>query len=334
MNQPAVHAVSLLQFAPFLAKRDIDVLGFFSRRGFSPNVFQRHEDWLPRDFCFGLANALVEETGDPFAGALLGDQIPVLRFGELGERLARTETVLTCCTTAVRNLGLVHRGSRLTARIERGRYVLRYELEGALDQAPWQFLLATMAALRNIVLLAGEPDRIKVRLSLPRSRRTAALEATLGGNLEFGCDHDEIEIRQDLLDKPLDLIARPSRTDQALETTIRTAVQVARRLPSGAVGIDGMAAELGLTRRTLQRRLADCGVRFADLIDITRRDIAMRRLLEGCDHLKALSSDLGYSDPAHFTRTFRRWTGAAPSEFRLGAEAGSEPRRLPSASNP
>ena len=316
MNGPAIHAVSLLQFAPFLAKRDIDVLAFFSRRGFSPNVFQRHDDWLPRDFCFGLANALVEETGDPFAGALLGDQIPVLRFGEFGERLARTETVLTCCTTTIRNLGLVHRGSRMTARIERGRYIMRYELEGALADAPWQFLLATMAVLHNIVLLAGEPDRVKVRLSLPRSRHTAALEATFGGNLEFGCDHDEIEIRQVLLDKPMELLTRPSRTDQALETTIHTALRVARRLPSGEVGIDGTAADLGLTRRTLQRRLADCGVLFSDLIDITRRDIAMRRLLEGCDNLKALSADLGYSDPSHFTRTFRRWTGMAPSDYR------------------
>jgi AraC-like DNA-binding protein len=94
---------------------------------------------------------------------------------------------------------------------------------------------------------------------------------------------------------------------------------VARRLPSGAVGIDGTAADLGLTRRTLQRRLADCGVLFSDLIDITRRDIAMRRLLEGCNNLKALSADLGYSDPSHFTRTFRRWTGMAPSDYRAPA---------------
>ena len=64
MIEPAIHAVSLLQFAPFLAKRDIDVLGFFGRRGFAPNIFQRHADWIPRDLCLDLANALVTETSE------------------------------------------------------------------------------------------------------------------------------------------------------------------------------------------------------------------------------------------------------------------------------
>lgn len=327
MSLPAVHAVSLLQFAPFLAKRDIDVLAFFGRHGFSPNIFQRNAEWIPRDLCFDLANALVTETGDRFAGALLGDQIPVLEFGELGQRLARAETVQTCCTTAVRNLGLVHRGSRITTRTERGRYILRYALEGDLVREPRQFMLATVAVLRNIVLLAKEPEMVTIRLSLPPDSRSSQLEACLGGNLEFGCDHDEVEIREELLEKPMDLFPKPSRTGLALDTTIRAALRVAERLSSAPVGIDSIAMELGLTRRTLQRRLGDCGVRFSDLVDITRRDIAMRRLLEGCRTLKELSFDLGYNDPAHFTRTFRRWAGAAPSEYLTnGGSAIFSPR--------
>jgi AraC-like DNA-binding protein len=82
------------------------------------------------------------------------------------------------------------------------------------------------------------------------------------------------------------------------------------------VGIEGIAAELGMTRRTLQRRLADCGVNFSDLVDVTRRDIAIRRLLDGDEGLKQMSFDLGYSDQAHFTRTFKRRTGSTPSDYR------------------
>ena len=62
---PAVHAVSLLQFAPYLAEHDVDVLAFFSRQGLSPNIFQLHDSWLPRDLCLRLSSALAEETGLP-----------------------------------------------------------------------------------------------------------------------------------------------------------------------------------------------------------------------------------------------------------------------------
>ncbi|AUM73847.1 helix-turn-helix domain-containing protein [Paracoccus jeotgali] len=68
-------------------------------------------------------------------------------------------------------------------------------------------------------------------------------------------------------------------------------------------------------RRTLQRRLADVGVKLSDLVDVTRRDIALARLLTGVGSLKALALDLGYSDQAHFTRSFKRWTGSAPTAY-------------------
>lgn len=315
MSTPAVHAISLLQFVPYLAARDIDVLEFFRRHGLSPNIFQRHNDWIPREFCLDLTNALARETGNPFAGAFLGGQVPVLEFGELGRQLATTETVQTCLATAIRNLGLVHRGSRITSSLERDRLTLRFSLDGDLAQDPQQFILATLAVLRNIALLSDEPGMVTVRLLFPYDLRCSVLEECLGGNLEFGCDHYEVEIRSELLDKPLNTHNERGSPDHALNITISAAMLISGRLPSRPVGIDNIAAELGLTRRTLQRRLAACGVQFCDLIDITRRDIAIKRVVEGCGSLKELSLDLGYSDQAHFTRTFRRWTGTAPSHF-------------------
>lgn len=315
---PAVHAVSLLQFAPYLAEHDVDVLAFFSRQGLSPNIFQLHDSWLPRDLCLRLSSALAEETGNPFAGAFLGNSVPVLAFGEFGRRLSGAETVQTCCTTAIRNLGLVHRGSRITTLLERKRLVLRFQLDGGITQDPRQFTLATLAVLRNVILLGGEPDLVTVRLSIPRESACSVLEECLGENLEFGCQHDEIIVRGDLLEKPLNVPTKPARTEDALRTTVKAAVLLSKRLPALPVSIDIVASELGLTRRTMQRRLADCGVAFSALLDITRRDVAIRRLLEGQGSLKALALDLGYSDQAHFTRSFRRWTGEAPTNFVMG----------------
>lgn len=241
MNTPAIHAVSLLRFAPFLAESGIDPLEFFSRRGLAPNVFQLHDDWIPRDFCLDLSNALAADTGNPFAGAFLGNQVPILEFGELGRRFARAETVGTCCATAIRDLGLVHRGSRIAARTERDRSILRFSLEGAVGHDPSQFILATLAVLRNVILLADEPDMVKVRLSLPYELRCSEIEACLGGRLEFGCDHDEIEVRSEVLGKPICNGSRPSRTGLSLDATISVAILVSKTVPLHNVGIDSIA---------------------------------------------------------------------------------------------
>lgn len=42
-----IHAASLLQFAPFLARPGIDVFDFFSREKVAPNIFQAHDAWFP-----------------------------------------------------------------------------------------------------------------------------------------------------------------------------------------------------------------------------------------------------------------------------------------------
>jgi AraC-like DNA-binding protein len=210
----------------------------------------------------------------------------------------------------------VHQGSQIKARIEQGSYILRFSLEGNLAHDPRQFILATLAVLRNVILLAEEPEMVKVRLSLPYDRRCSAIEACLGEQLEFGCDYDEIEIRTELLDKPLSVSRNVGRIDHAIDTSVNAAVLISERLSRLPISIDCISAELGLTRRTLQRRLSECGLAFSDLVDVTRRDIAMQRLLTGNGSLKQLSFDLGYSDQAHFTRTFKRWMGTVPSEYR------------------
>ena len=68
--------------------------------------------------------------------------------------------------------------------------------------------------------------------------------------------------------------------------------------------------------RSLQRRLADFGLTHSRLLDEVRLEAA-RRLLERTDtSLAQIASDLGYADPANFTRAFQRWTAQTPSAYR------------------
>lgn len=87
-------------------------------------------------------------------------------------------------------------------------------------------------------------------------------------------------------------------------------------LAGGWTGIDRIAEQLRLSRRSVQRCLDSHGLSYRDLIDRLRLEEAKRRLVEVGVSVKSAALSLGYADTAHFNRAFRRWTGLAPSEFR------------------
>ena len=77
-----------------------------------------------------------------------------------------------------------------------------------------------------------------------------------------------------------------------------------------------LARALGMSERTLARRLAEDGLTPAGLVDDLRRRLADRYLAARGFPLGRITYLLGYSDLSAFTRAFRRWTGRTPSEWR------------------
>jgi AraC-like DNA-binding protein len=87
-------------------------------------------------------------------------------------------------------------------------------------------------------------------------------------------------------------------------------------LPDGYPDLASVAKMLGLSARTLQRRLSDEGMTYACVVARIRLDVAQRMLEHPTRKVIEVALDLGYSDQPHFTRAFARWTGLAPVAFR------------------
>jgi AraC-like DNA-binding protein len=90
-------------------------------------------------------------------------------------------------------------------------------------------------------------------------------------------------------------------------------------LAEGTVRIDRVARELGYSRQTLYRRLKAEGVTFERLLDDLRRRLALRYLRDQGLSVKESAYRLGFSDPAAFSRAFKRWTGTSPGAMRATA---------------
>jgi AraC-like DNA-binding protein len=77
---------------------------------------------------------------------------------------------------------------------------------------------------------------------------------------------------------------------------------------------------MGTTTRTLQRRLADAGVTYNEVLEATRRDAAEQYLAGRVLSIGEIGYLLGYSEPAAFHRAFKRWHGVTPAAFRMQNE--------------
>ena len=156
-------------------------------------------------------------------------------------------------------------------------------------------------------------------------------EAHFGCTVHFETERDAILVTEDTLSVPNRLgdetIARffdqhlatelaAMVDDTGLEQRVRLAV--AQTLSEGVPAVTDIASQLGMSGRTLQRRLSDKGASFQGLVDLARRELA-EQLLKDTDYSLAEVAFLtGFAEQSGFTRAFKRWAGQTPRSYRLG----------------
>lgn len=112
------------------------------------------------------------------------------------------------------------------------------------------------------------------------------------------------------LDKALDKLDRPADTS----TTARV-----RRLLIDGMGqqsVETIGREMGVSVRTLSRRLVEEGTSFRQIQDQVRHDLALALLADASLSIAEIAFFLGYAEPAPFHRSFKRWTGTTPQHHR------------------
>jgi AraC-like DNA-binding protein len=96
----------------------------------------------------------------------------------------------------------------------------------------------------------------------------------------------------------------------------RVAAVIVDMLPSGGVADEKVAETLGMSVRSLQRRLKEADTTFRTILDMTRRDLASTYVRDPDIELAEVAFLLGFSDQSAFSRAFKRWTGNPPSQVR------------------
>ena len=104
--------------------------------------------------------------------------------------------------------------------------------------------------------------------------------------------------------------------DNLADIVARVRAVLTELLPKGEPGAAAVAAQLHLSERSLQRRLADARTGFSAVLKDTRHSLARSYLRDPQTSIGEIAYLLGFGDMSSFTRAFRRWEGLSPSEFR------------------
>jgi AraC-like DNA-binding protein len=171
---------------------------------------------------------------------------------------------------------------------------------------------------------------LEVKFRHARSRDIAKLEKFFGCPVHFGARHNSLTISRSHLVLPIATADErlhavltgyceeilTSRVDTSPDLRHRVETIIAKLLHRGEAETKAVAQELGMSVRTLARRLGELGVTFARILDELRQDLAVRYLRDPDLGLSQIAFLLGYSEPSAFSHAFRRWTRTTPGEWR------------------
>jgi len=314
-----------------LKSAGVPVAPLLKRVGLTPELIAEPEERLSVRSQIALLDEAAIALKDDCIGFTLARDFDLREIGLL-------YYVMACSQTLGDALKRIARYSKITNEAlvfgyrEGNRLIISLSYSGVPRHSDrHQIEFCMFAALRICRVLTGlnlVPQHFSI--AHHRSGGTSEMVRFVGTKVEFGADTDEFAFNIDA--RTLPLIHADTRLNDLLlkyceaaladrkgdKSQLRTRVEnaISSVLPHGRVLVNDVARSLGMSERTLARKLSDEGLNFTEILQQLRRDLAVRYLDDRKLHVSKIAWLLGFHEVSAFTHAFKRWTGKTPKQMR------------------
>jgi AraC-like DNA-binding protein len=316
----------------------IDPVPLLKKVGVTAEQMDDRHARIPAHAQIRFLELAAEALGDNFLGFHLAREFDPREVGLVYYVLASSETLDDALRRVARYSTIVNEGVSLTYRehdaalvftyVNVARHSDRHQIEG------WMTVLVSLCR----ALTGRQLSLQHARLIHHRHQDSSEFANFLGCTIEFGALTDEIafplatkELAITSADPYLndlliayceEALARRTARGGALRAAIENAI--VPLLPHGKAQVGICARRLGMSPRTLARRLSSEGLTFGRILEELRRDLAQRHIRDSTISISQIAWLLGYQEVSAFTHAFKRWTGVTPSKMRAQAQTTHE----------
>lgn len=315
------------RFVSWAAEAGVDRAALLARARLSEDTLRDLDARIPLAAMYDLLEGAADALRDPLVGLRFVVALTVEDLDALGFLMITSATLRETVERMARYQRVFNDGERFEMRITGDAARISYAPFGPARPAHHVMAQLTMGDfVINGGAFVGGLSGARVRLRAEGD--PAAYERFLRVPVELSQALDEVTVPLSVLERPLP-DANPflhryfqrwaegmlERIPSSVSLTQRVEDLLAERLHAGDADVERVARRLGMSRRTLQRRLADEGTSFKATLDSVRRRRALV-LLGGGSAIAEVAWMLGYAQPSAFHHAFRRWTGDTPEAWR------------------
>ncbi|ABM19662.1 AraC family transcriptional regulator [Marinobacter nauticus] len=335
MNALGTASVAALrQYVRYADAKGIAVDPLFEKADLKPEILGSDEGRIDGEQLQAFIHLLTEHTGNPVLGLETGDYVQPGSYSVLGYITMSCATLGEAVTRIAPYEKLV--GDMGTTRLKmKGDSATLIWTCNFTDPVVWPQVVDNVFAswINYARWLADSTDatplEVRLRRPSPGPEHEKAYALRWQCPVQFDAEEDSVTFAQSLLATRLrqpDPLLRKTLeahalsqlalldTDTDLTSKVKQSIQ--KQLAEGITRQDMVAEDLGMTSRTLQRKLSQEGVSYQKLLDEVRQQMAEDYLQNTDMSIPDIALRLGYSETTSFHRKFKAATGKTPGDFR------------------
>lgn len=318
-------------FAAVLRERGISTPSLLHDAGVDEHLLERSQPGIPLETAVRVIHAAYRLSRDPALALHVGSSAPIQTLGMLGELAVHCPTVRACLGEVQAYLPLAVSMCRFQL-FEEGP-VARLVFEPPFAD-PMAFRFTTELTLSFALRIArhfasGNDSPIEVSVRHPMPRHVDVYQQMFRCPVHFEAERNEIvfpsaqlDMPQPFLDDALFRLLKRRADDLLVQERARDTLHervrhvLRHEVDLSSVNPGHIARRLGVSPRSLRRRLGDEGHSLSALTDEVRRELSLSELLNPEVPIKRIADRVGFSEVSAFHRAFKRWTGVTPARYR------------------